>query len=78
MDMSTVKNKINQIMQQNGVQNSDSQINSITYISIICDIEEFFNIVLPDELLNRNILKNSDVVANYIIEHKMQNSSIEG
>lgn len=59
-----IKNELIRICEENGVDPSDDQqlinVDSIQYISIIVEIEQFFEIVLPDDLLSENGLVDFD------------------
>lgn len=58
IDIKNIKKDLERIFDENGVDSSDQQqlndIDSIQYISIIVEIEQLFNIVLPDFVLSQN------------------------
>lgn len=66
----SVREKINMILEQNGVDCDNKveleEMDSLTYISCIVDIEETFNIELPDTLLEKNWLEDLNEFAQFI------------
>lgn len=66
----SVREKINMILEQNGVDCDNKveleEMDSLTYISCIVDIEETFNIELPDSLLEKNWLEDLNEFAQFI------------
>jgi len=72
-----IKEKINQSLNNFGYDLNDEEllkkIDSLTFISMILELEEIFEIEIPDSLLNYEILTNIDTfvsVLNALIEDK--------
>lgn len=72
-----IKNEIIRIFDENGVdafdKNQLDEVDSIQYISIIVEVEQFFQITLPDEILIENKFSDFEAfvfVVKEIIEEK--------
>ena len=67
-----IHDQIVEIFEENGidVENADSfnNIESIQYISIIVDIEQKFDVSLPDYILTRDDILNFDQFADIVKE----------
>lgn len=67
-----IHDQIVEIFEENGVdvENADSfnNIESIQYISIIVDIEQKFDVPLPDYILTRDDILNFDQFADIVKE----------
>lgn len=67
-----IREKLQNIFEENGVDTSDSQqlreIDSVQYITIIVEIEQKFNIVLPDSYIEKNVAEDFDVFVDMIQE----------
>lgn len=65
--MESIKGRVIEIMEQNGIfydeeDDSTFEMDSLTFMSIIIDIEETFEIKIPEEVLGINYEKYSDFV----------------
>lgn len=67
--MESIKVRVIEIMEQNGIfydeedeEDSTFEMDSLTFMSIIIDIEETFEIKIPEEVLGINYEKYSDFV----------------
>lgn len=67
-----IRSEIIRIFNENGVDSSDENqlisIDSVQYISIIVEIEQYFGIVLPDYIIAQNEFENFDRFINIITE----------
>lgn len=67
-----IREELQNIFEENGVDTSDSQqlreIDSVQYITIIVEIEQKFNIVLPDSYIEKNVAEDFDVFVDMIQE----------
>lgn len=74
----TVEEKIKIMLENNGIAFEDNDdgdtdidvtaMDSITFISFIIDVEDAFEIVLPDELLSIEVLQSLSSFANIVYE----------
>ena len=74
----TVEEKIKIMLENNGIAFEDNDdgdtdidvtaMDSITFISFIIDVEDTFEIALPDELLSIEILQSLSSFANIVYE----------
>lgn len=61
---SEIELQLKQIINESGVemdmsnQNEDLNLDSLHYISIICEIEDVFDVEIPDEFLGENVLSS--------------------
>jgi acyl carrier protein len=75
-----MKQKLLDIMEENGIQYKDNRlvdseaISSITFVSAIVDIEETFHIYVPDELVDMRLIENIEELSD-LIESMIQTSS---
>ena len=78
---SEIELQLKQIINESGVemdmsnQNEDLNLDSLHYISIICEIEDVFDVEIPDEFLGENVL--SEVEANKIIMQAREHWFVE-
>jgi len=67
-----IHNDILGIFEENGIEiddkNSFKEMDSIQYISSIVEIEQKFNIVLPDYILSRDEIINFDQFIKVVVE----------
>lgn len=67
-----IRNEIIRIFEENGVDASDVQslidIDSVQYISIVVEIEQFLGIVLPDYILMQNEFKDFDAFVSVVYD----------
>lgn len=72
MEKKEVINKLINIFEDNGIdvenQNIISEIDSLVYMTIIVEIEQIFNIVLPDTVLKENVFNDIDGFSNVIYQ----------
>ncbi len=65
-----IKAEIERIFEENGVNITDAtsleNIDSIQYITVIVEIEQFFNITLPDDYLVENELSDIQKLINIV------------
>lgn len=70
-----IEKRIREIMEKHGIDSEKTNsrdIESIRYIMIICEIEREFDIYIPDEMIDANLLDNLDALSSYIYETKSQ------
>ena len=76
--MEEIKNKMINILRQNGIivfeENEVIEMNSLMFISLIVNIEEEFEIEVPDDYLNLNQLNCLSDFVKLIISIKIQTS----
>ena len=74
MKQADVKRIIEEILNDNGINVSNkitiSEMDSIVYMTIIVEIEQQFDIVLPDSVLTSNVLENLDELSDLIVQLK--------
>lgn len=65
-----VKEKIRDLMTKNELYNDDfsNEIDSLTFISLIVEIEETFDILIEEEKLIISEFANMDSIAEYVLE----------
>ena len=72
MEKKEVINKLINIFEDNGIdvenQNIISEIDSLVYMTIIVEIEQIFNIDLPDTVLKENVFNDIDGFSNVIYQ----------
>ena len=78
--MSYILKEIENILKSNGIEKIDenSSISSLTYITLICELEKKFEIEFPDEVLVTNVFSDVEYLER-IITHLIDNKTqIEG
>ncbi|MCI8826116.1 MAG: hypothetical protein K1W19_17885 [Lachnospiraceae bacterium] len=72
MSEEIVKEKIKEIMCKYELYNADfkEEIDSITFISLIVDIEDEFNIIIEEEKLIIREFANIDSITEYVLERR--------
>lgn len=74
MDYKYIKNKIKEIFEQHGIMMANFEEikvdSSIVFISILCCIEEEFDIYIPENMISLNLLQNFEELINYIYDEK--------
>lgn len=76
MDRQEIENKVWEILDNLGVIEKENEktiihfeeIDSIQLVSIIVDIEECFNVEIPDEYINSEFLFSFDHIVNVVAE----------
>ena len=67
-----IKAEIQRIFEENGIDitipDNLENIDSIQYVTIIVEIEQFFNIILPDYFLVENILSDFQKLVNIVTD----------
>lgn len=67
-----IKTEIERIFEENGINITDpdslDNIDSIQYVTIIVEIEQFFNITLPDYFLVNNALADFQKLINIVTD----------
>lgn len=75
-----IKIEIERIFEENGINIADAEslesIDSIQYVTIIVEIEQFFNIVLPDYFLIENSFADYQKLVNIVTDLYKNSSEI--
>lgn len=76
--MSPILREIETVLKKYGIEkiDGDTSISSITYITLICELENVFQIEFPDEVLMTNILFDLEYlerVITHLIDNKKNN-----
>lgn len=63
-----IRNQIYSILECNGINSIEkAQISSLTYITLICELESKFNIEFPDEVLTTNVFSDLEYLERIIL-----------